>query len=388
MKETPRIPLYTQIRDYLYDRIRKGDWKHDDRLPSEKELAEQFKVSRVTVKNALSELMDKGLVYRIQGKGSFVSSNRGGEPQLYKSPTTDKMGSCIAFLIPRLESTFSAGLVRGVEEACRAAGMKMILGITNDSQEEETRQIGEMMQLGVEGIIIFPVDGEAYNEEILKLTISNYPLVLIDRYFRGIETNNVCTDNFTAAFDLTNHLIQEGHRNIGVISTNPKWTTSIEDRLDGYEKALSDAQIPINRQFRLDHFDPDAMNLIVREGVMDEQIQRELQAFLRANPEITAIFATNIAVGISLILAAKENGLQLPEQLSVVYFDYEPLSTFLFNQPYIRQDVASISQQAVALLMAVIAEPTRKRERILIDTQMIANPLPSKWSAPLPVQRP
>lgn len=320
MKETARVPLYTQIRDYLNDQIDRGHWKHNDRLPSEKQLSEQFNVSRITVKNALSELMEKGLVYRIQGKGSFVSANQGGEPQLYKSSSAPKpAGSCIAFLIPRLESTYSAGLVRSVEQACKSVGMKMILGITNDSQEEEKQLIAEMMQLGVSGIIIFPVDGEAYNEEILKLTISNYPLVLIDRYFRGVETNNVCSDNFTASFDLTNHLIQAGHHNIGVISTNPKWTTSIEDRIDGYERALSDAQIPINRQFRLDHFNPDTMNLIVREGIIDPLIKAEIQDFLRANKEITAIFAANIAVGLSVMIAAKESGLKLPEQLSVVF---------------------------------------------------------------------
>jgi len=371
MKEAPRVPLYTQIRDYVYDQINRGVWKPNDRLPSEKELSEQFNVSRITVKNALAELIDIGKVYRIQGKGSFVSSNQAGEPTLYKSPASLHSHSCIAFLIPRLENTFTASLVKGIEQECSAAGMKMILGITNDSQETEKKLINEMIQLGVSGIIIFPVDGEGYNEEIVKLSMNNYPLVLIDRYFRGIETNNVCTDNVAGGYDATNHLLKLGHRNIAVVSTYPKGTTSIEERMEGYERALTEAQIPINRQFRLDHFNAEVMNIVLKEGTVDPGIKQEIQQFLHGNPEISAVFATNIAVGITVIAAAEENGMRVPEDLSVVYYDFEPLSMLVSRPTYVVQDVRTMVQHAVKLLLSVITDSQRKRERIVIPTQLI-----------------
>jgi len=371
MKDVQRVPLYMQVRDYVYDQINRGNWKPNDRLPSEKELSEQFNVSRITVKKALSELTDMGMVYRIQGRGSFVSSDQEGEPTLYKSLTNLQTGYCVAFLIPRLENTYTANLVKGIEQACRAAGMNMILAITNDSQEEEKRLINEMIQIGVNGIIIFPVDGEGYNEQIVKLTMSNYPLVLIDRYFRGIETNNVCTDNVTGAYDATNHLLQLGHRNVGVVSTYPKWTTSIEDRIEGYERALSDAQIPINRQYRLDHFNPEAMNVVLREGVIVPEIKKEIQHYLRTNAEMTAVFATNIAVGLSIIAAAEEIGIRVPDDLSIVYYDFEPLSLLLSKQTYMTQDVPVMVHKAVELLMAVISDPQRKRERVLIPSKLV-----------------
>ncbi|MFD0717588.1 GntR family transcriptional regulator [Paenibacillus sp. GCM10027626] len=370
MKETQRVPLYTQIREYIYDQISRGNWQASDRLPSEKELSEQFNVSRITVKNALAELTKQGLIYRIQGKGSFVADGSKGEPSLYKSQVSLQSNNCIAFLIPRLENTFTAKLVRNVEQECAAAGMKMILALTHDSQETEKKLIREMIQLGVSGIIIFPVDGEGYNEEIVKLSMNNYPLVLIDRYFRGIETNSVCSDNSAGAYNAVNHLLSLGHRKIGVVSTFSSWTTSIEDRIEGYEKALAEAKIPINRLYRCDHFNPEQMNLVLRTGEANLDAKRDIQQFLKSNQEMTAIFATNIAVGLTVIAAAREIGRNVPDDLSVVYYDFEPLPLLFMRPTCVIQDEESLVKQAVELLFAVVREPQRKRERILIPSSL------------------
>lgn len=71
------IPLYAQISTHLRDAIEDGTYKAGDRLPSERELAEQFQVSTITVKRAVLDLVQEGLVYRKRGKGTFVA-----EPKL------------------------------------------------------------------------------------------------------------------------------------------------------------------------------------------------------------------------------------------------------------------------------------------------------------------
>jgi len=66
-------PLYTQIKDALKQRIIDGDYGPHERLPSESELMKIFGVSRITVRQALRDLHSDGLVFSIQGKGTFVS---------------------------------------------------------------------------------------------------------------------------------------------------------------------------------------------------------------------------------------------------------------------------------------------------------------------------
>lgn len=66
-------PLYNQIREYLLDRIVDGTYPPHSQIPSESELGEQFNVSRITVRQALTQLQQEGLIFKVHGKGSFVS---------------------------------------------------------------------------------------------------------------------------------------------------------------------------------------------------------------------------------------------------------------------------------------------------------------------------
>ena len=70
------IPLYYQLRAAISERLESGQWKPGDRVPSESELGERFRVSRTTVRQALGDLTNQGLLTRIQGRGTFVAYPR------------------------------------------------------------------------------------------------------------------------------------------------------------------------------------------------------------------------------------------------------------------------------------------------------------------------
>ncbi|OLP42428.1 histidine utilization repressor [Rhizobium oryziradicis] len=69
-------PLYVKLKDYVRSRVESGEWKIGQRVPSENELVDILGVSRMTANRALRELADEGLVVRVRGKGSFVSTNK------------------------------------------------------------------------------------------------------------------------------------------------------------------------------------------------------------------------------------------------------------------------------------------------------------------------
>lgn len=70
------VPLYHQLKLHIEGQIRSGAWQPGDQVPSESELGGQFRVSRTTVRQALGELVNQGLLTRIQGKGTFVAQPR------------------------------------------------------------------------------------------------------------------------------------------------------------------------------------------------------------------------------------------------------------------------------------------------------------------------
>lgn len=75
VRKTSSLPLYLQIQDQLYEQIRRGELTPGSQVPSEQELAAHYEVSRMTARKALDGLIARGLLYRQQGKGTFVSED-------------------------------------------------------------------------------------------------------------------------------------------------------------------------------------------------------------------------------------------------------------------------------------------------------------------------
>lgn len=360
--EIKRVPLYKQIQQFFLDNIQQGNWKPEEKIPSENELSKQFNVSRITIKKALDELVESGLVYRIQGKGTFLASDYGSEPVIYehKSVSAEQKNKLIAVMMPRVNTLFNAAILNQIEQTLASDGYRMIVCQTKDSQHVEEQSIKAVLEIGVQGIIIYPAEGETYNEEVLRLTLEGFPIVLIDRYFRGIDANSVCSDNIDGAYQATKYLLGLGHSRIGIISSKHQGTTSIEDRIAGHEKALADFDIPIDH--RLYNLNLEIMNRA--ENVA------KIQEFLKANHDLTAIFA--ISNGLDVLKAAKISEIDIPNDLSVIMFDDHDYAQFFNQAPTcIKQDERAIGESAANLVISSIKNPTIKRQKILIPTKLI-----------------
>src|SRR6266581_4940641 len=70
------LPRYYQLKEIMRERIRSGEWKPGDLIPSERELGEKYGISRMTARQAITDLVNEGLFYREQGKGTFVSQRK------------------------------------------------------------------------------------------------------------------------------------------------------------------------------------------------------------------------------------------------------------------------------------------------------------------------
>lgn len=370
MSSTPaRIPMYIQLKTYIMNQIQQGIWQPGDKLPSENELAEQFDVSRITVKNAMADIVEQGLIYRIQGKGSFISDN--ASPPFLAYEPQETMGSCVAFLMPRLDNLFTANLMTGLEQELAAHGYHLIFRLTHDQQELEIKLLKELTQLGMKGIIIYPVEGETFNNEILKLTLGNYPLVIVDRYLRGLDANCVSSDNFTGAYEATQHLTALGHTKISFISTAITGTTSIEDRLRGYEQALSDAGLLIDYRLRL----------ILNNGL---PVYDQIKQYILDNPDVSAIVTTTSTIGLFAMKAARDLGLVVPRDLSVVCFDdYEKSELSEVPLTYVNQNEKQMGSEAAKLVLSLIQNPGQERRNLGLPSELIVrgsttNPNPAR----------
>ncbi|WP_188997112.1 GntR family transcriptional regulator [Paenibacillus nasutitermitis] len=337
MDQSKSTPLYLQIKEMISTMIERGELKPGDRVPTEAEMIEQYQVSRVTVKNAYKLLVDEGIIFRIAGKGSFVSPK---EQQIEGIADIKKIG----FLSPMVTDRFSMKLFQGVEEGCKEAGFMLMIRQVH-LQSEERDAIHDMIRCGAEGLIIFPVDGEAYSEDIISLKTRNYPFVLVDRYLPGIKTNAIYSDNYQGGVLGTEHLINKGHTQIGIISSTKSTTASSEDRFLGHIDTMKKHQLLTNPSYWLTRTD--------ELTYQQEDISKTyISDWLTNNPDITAVFAFNSIMAVYVLQVARSLGKKIPEQLAILSYDSPDIRDMDNNLYFsaVEQNVEEIGLQAVQLL--------------------------------------
>lgn len=354
------IPLYKQIKKHIIDQIQAGILRAGDRVPSEIELAKLFRVSQITSKNALIELVDEGYIYRVQGKGSFVtqeaSENKIIPNTAIENPPKSQSG-LIGVSFPYLNTKVEYRLLYYLDKYIYERGFKMLMHNCRESSEEESSTIQSFLDSNVEGVIIFPTLDEHYNESILRLSLDKFPMVLIDRYLKKINTNIVSTDNVKASFDAVNYLINEGHRKIAYIS--PEITNSTtEDRALGFEKAFLENKLSI---------DKNLWCIIDLKTIDSDKDYDYIHNFLANNPEVTAVFTVNNRMLKLTTKALEALGRKIPDEIEIFTFD-EPDTD---NVNYILQDYKSICSNAVDLMISQINSSEFSTSHIIVPAELV-----------------
>ncbi|NEN86050.1 GntR family transcriptional regulator [Paenibacillus elgii] len=381
--QSERQPLYVQIQEHFKQLISSGKLADGDRIPSEKELIAKFNVSRITVANALAQLAKDGWIYRIPGRGSFVGSGEGasigpqaGSVQAGKGAHGAAAGSpidrpaagvrrMIGLLIPSMADYFALRLVQGIVNALNDTGYYLATVLTHNSKEREREAIVELTRMGAAGLIIFPVDAETYNEEILALKINKFPFVLIDRYLPGVETNFVCSDSALGAKLAVSHLWELGHRRIAICSDSPLPTVSVDERIAGYMEALKVQGAMIDPSLILTDFR-------INDVRLDEQhpLYRHLQS-----QSATAYIALNAKLGIHLAILTRQLGLRVPEDLSILTFDDpSPGLEEPGRYTHVAQSEGEIGSKAAEILIRLLEHPQGKDKDNVQYTKIILRP--------------
>ena len=234
------VPFYVQLKQALQSEIQKGVYGPGELIPTEVELCKRYGISRHTVRQALSELVQEGIIYRVPGKGTFVARQR---------PRANIATDTITILLAGVTDYFTLHLLKGVEEVATAERWTLTFGNSKNTHAEQARLIEEAVGAGTEGFIIMPVDppnlpaDDGYLAPFLTLSRLGIPVVFVDRYYDGIDFDAVVSDNYGGMLQAVTHLAQLGHRRIGFVSTDNFQTSSVSDRYRGYLAGLDEAGI-------------------------------------------------------------------------------------------------------------------------------------------------
>lgn len=312
--------LYKKIYDDLLEAIEKGIYSPGSKLPSEKELMEQYNVSRITSKKALEMLADRNIIVRMPGKGSFVleenEQDRENLPAVPQTVEPVRKGKMLGVILDFFSGFFGCELIAGIEHECWSKNYHMILKCTYGNVEAESRAIDELMELGVDGIILMCVQGENYSTRIVKLALDKFPVILVDRALKGLPIPCIGTDNYRAAQDLVNILLEEGHEKICFVSQAPLETSSVEERFNGYRDTMLEHKILTNEDLWMIDLDSLVEN-IEETREKEKKVMEALENYVENHPQVTAFFTVDLQTGVLVYRVLQKKNLRK----EIVFFD-------------------------------------------------------------------
>lgn len=202
-----------------------------ERLPSERELSLRLGISREPVRRAVQALRDTGVLEARQGSGTFVRRRMQVRTGL------------VGLSVPTIEWGPIATLVSGAEAAARAAGYHVVLLPDHGQPELQQAQLAAMLDLQVDGVLIFP-DREnatrtAYAELLRQYEQRRICAVMIDRAIPGIDLPCVATDVTRGMQEVVAHLLAGGRRRLAVLSWGDEAGVAEGNRWSGLRAAMA-----------------------------------------------------------------------------------------------------------------------------------------------------
>lgn len=227
-----------------------------------------------------------------------------------------KRSNFIGVIVPKISYHLYAMAISGIEKVAETRGMHIIVCQSNESQQREHSLVTELIDLGVAGVIASLASETTDFSHFQALKNRKIPLVFFNRQCDDVETDKVVIDNYKAGGDATQHLIDVGCKNIAYFG-GPKILQINKARAAGYSSTLE------KKGWR-----PNA-DYIVYSKFDGENALSAARSLLYAPKTPDGILAFSDQMAIQVMLAAKERGLKIPEDLAIIGFNNEPVDELL-----------------------------------------------------------
>ena len=278
----------------------------------------------------------------------------------------------IAVLVEDISDPFFAGIVRIIEESAYTKGYKIVCSSTENDTKKTKDIIAAFRSRQVDGFIIAPPPG--IEEDIEGLLSDNFPVVLFDRYFPSVPTDNITVDNYQGTYDAISYFYECGHKNIGFVTLISD-QIQMQERLNGYMKATDDYKA--DYYIKRIGFDQD------RESTVSD-----IKKFLKSNKALDGLFFSTNYLAYAGIEAIQSLGLKVPDQLGVIVFDDEYFFR-LFNPPItaVEQPTREISENVIDLMLNKLTTQGKQMERknIVLPTKLIIRKSTKNYEAVKPI---
>lgn len=269
-----------------------------------------------------------------------------------------KQTKTIALVLTDITNPFFTTMARGVEDIANKQKFNVIFCNTDESEAKQHEYLTILLQKQVDGILLVPAQSKA--EPVKLIQQQGVEVVVVDRRVPYSQVDVVRTDSEKGAYQLTQYLLNLGHKEIAIL-TGPHQVSTAIDRVSGYRRALIEAELKVKECFI-------CYGEFTQAGGY-EMMRRVLALAKRP----TAIFAANNFIALGALRAFHDAGLRAPEDIALVAFDDLPPS--LIIDPFLTaasQPSYEMGQRAAELLLArLTGEMFVDYQEVILPTEII-----------------
>ncbi|HJF74803.1 MAG TPA: substrate-binding domain-containing protein [Gallibacterium anatis] len=319
-----------------------------------KDIARIAKVSTSTVSHVINNT--RYVSDEIREKIMKVVNELNYTPSAVARSLKVKETKTLGMLVTATSNPFFAEVVSGVEQYCNQHHYNLIISSIDGNEQRLQQNIQTLIQKQVDGLLLMYSDTRHAMVEQLNL---NLPIVVMDWWPTELNADKIYENSEFGAYLATKTLIEQGHKNIAII-TGKLDKSLAHNRLLGYQKALQDAHLPINPDWIIEsHFD--------FEGGVEG-----MKKLLQITPRPTAVFACSDTIAVGVYQVAWQQGLRIPQDISVIGYDNIMLAQYL-TPPLttIHQPKAELGKLAVETLLERIKSPNLEYKTTMLQPQLI-----------------
>ena len=317
IKKQKLFHKYVQLKRSLITYFLENRFQPNQVIPTEAEIRDQYQVGRNTVRRALAELVKDGVIIKKHGSGSYYTG---------KLSKNARASYLIGVIVPKLSFYIYPEIIQGINQVVEKKGYNIVFGSSEIDLGQEMVSLQQLLDKNIDGLLIEPSGGSEdfeNSDNFKKLKALDIPVIFMDWMLDDANVSFITPNDFIGGFRATQYLIDAGHQRIGFIGPFDKGAAV--KRLQGYKKAIKRAGL-----------EPEEILIKLsstadwnKENTIPEQVH-QLMALGHEIP--TAIFFYNDDGAIKGCKAIRNEGYQIPGEISVMSFDDSKLATLTVPQ--------------------------------------------------------
>ncbi len=304
ISETTR---YQAAKSLIKRMVLSGEVGQDQQLQPELDICRETNLSRTTVRKAIADLVDEGLLVRYRGRGTFVNIRR--------TPSQKKLLALLACQHPKVNGAYNL-VLRGAQEAAARLGYQLVLANSFNEIEAALESAMHLNELRVAGTIVVPLQTDEPNYSttriIRALRQAGQQVVLVDEYSSDDDIVSVASQNREAMRELTTHLIERGYRRIAFLTSTR--TEVVAEREEGFRQAMQEHDLDIPHEYFLEVAGRNPS----RQGI------QEIDVFMAMRTPPEAIVCLHDLIALNAMARCAERGWKVPKDVAIVGFDDLP----------------------------------------------------------------